>query len=231
MTIMWVPTELLEWSQAGQGRPLVGACLLPAGKGREQGLPKQSCKSNRGLTQNPSGSDGVSDWCLWQQENEEGIFSLFTLACQLAVRGHFSKLSTFLKAEWLPWQHEPCPEPSCILLLADTVTLWQHCQSSCTWHQGVPIAGVSHLKHRLLSGLTALLMLFSFDSALQRERNCWWSQQQKREVGFSTQCRWYVSLAITVLGRALSYMDPEGICRLCGVAGAGWNQAGIRISH
>lgn len=36
---------------------------------------------------------------------------------------------------------------------------------------------------------------------------------------------------ITVLGRALSYMDPEGVCRLCGVAGAGWNQAGIRVSH
>lgn len=207
---MWVPTELLERSQAGQGRLLVGTYLLPAGKGREQGLPEQSCKSNRGLTQNPCGSKGVSDWCLWQQENEEGIFSLFTLACQLAVRGHFSKLSTFLKAECLPWQYKPRPEPSCILLLADTATLWQHCRSSCTWHQAVPIAGGSHLKHGLLSGPTALLMLFSLDSALQRERNCWWSQQQKREVGFSVQCPWCVALTITVLGRALSCMDPEG---------------------
>lgn len=33
---------LLDWGQAGQGRPLVGTCLHPAGKGRKQGKIWQS---------------------------------------------------------------------------------------------------------------------------------------------------------------------------------------------
>lgn len=42
MAIMGVPTMLLDWGQAGQGRPLVGTCLHPAGKGRKQGKIWQS---------------------------------------------------------------------------------------------------------------------------------------------------------------------------------------------
>lgn len=225
---------LLEWGQARQGRPLVGTCLFPAGKRREQ---SKICQSNpvnltAGWHRIPVGVMGWVIGACGSRKMRRGFFppSSHWPAKPVSCERTFFKVVylskgrvALLAVQAVSWTlMHPAP---------GTVTVWQHCQSSCTQYQAVPIAACSHLKHRILCGSTALLMLFSLDSALQRERNCWWSQQQKREVRFSMQCRCYVFLTITVLWRALTCMDPERICRLCGVAGAGRNQAGIRVSH
>lgn len=86
----------------GQARQATCGYLPPPCRQRRaarQDMPDKSYKSYRGLTQNPSGSDGVSVWCLWQQGNEEEVFfPLHTgLQRQLAVRGHSAKLPTFFK--------------------------------------------------------------------------------------------------------------------------------------
>lgn len=99
-------------------------------------------RSSRAILQIRQRADTKSQWERWGEwlvpvaAGKWGgyFFPLHTgVKSQLTVRGHFSKLSTFLKAECLPWQYEPCPESSCVLLLADTVTRWQHCRSPCMW--------------------------------------------------------------------------------------------------
>lgn len=194
MAIMGVPTVLLEWGQDGQGRPVVGTCLLRKGKGREQGKVCQSNPVNptEGWHRIPV---GVMRWVIGACVSRKMRRVFFPSSHWPAKPVSCER--TFLKAEWLPGQFKPCPEPWWNVLLADTMTLWQHRWSSCTWYLAVPIAGCSHLKHRLLSWplCTSDAFLPWFCSPKRKKL---WSQQQKREVGFSMQCHWYVFLTTSL---------------------------------
>lgn len=124
---MGVPTVLLEWGQDGQGRPLVGTCLLHAGKGREQG---KVCQSNP--------VSPTEDWhripvgvmrrvigaCV-SRKMRRVFFPLHTgLQSQLAVRGHFYRQSGFQDST------------SCVLNPGETcswLTQW-HCGSIADLH-------------------------------------------------------------------------------------------------
>lgn len=108
--------------KAGQSRDIP----LPCGwrKGARQDPAKQFHNSDTESTQNPRGSGGVSQIGACDSRKTGRKFlpsSPWPAKLASCGRTFFKVIYLFLKAERLLWQYKPCPERSCVLLLADPV--------------------------------------------------------------------------------------------------------------